>query len=136
LRRQIARAGAELVDDPPDLRAVLASATIALAPLQCGSGLPIKVLEAWSAGAPVVASPWGAAGVDGEGALEVADDPDQWVEAIGRLLETPVRRSELAAAARARLTRRYSSEAVRLGFLESVDLALDATSLSVATGSG
>jgi hypothetical protein len=34
------------------------------------------------------------------------------------------------------LTRRYSSEAVRLGFLESVDLALDATSLSVATGSG
>ena len=78
LRREIARAGAELLDDPPDLRAVLASATVALAPLLCGSGVPIKVLEA----------------------------------------------------------RRYPVEAVRLGFLESVDLALDAVSLSLAIGSG
>jgi glycosyltransferase involved in cell wall biosynthesis len=136
LRRQLARAGAELVDDPPDLRAVLASATVALAPLQCGSGVPIKVLEAWSAGTPVVASPWGAAGVDGEGALEIADAPEQWVETIGRLLDAPEQRSSLAAAARAELQRRYSSEAVRLGFLESVDLALDGGSLSVAIGSG
>jgi glycosyltransferase involved in cell wall biosynthesis len=114
---------------------VLASATLALAPLQCGSGVPIKVLEAWSAGTPVVASPWGAAGVDGEGALEVADAPEQWVETIGRLLDTPEQRSSLAAAARVKLQRLYSSEAVRLGFLESVDLALDAGSLSLAIGS-
>ena len=135
LRREIARVGAELLDDPPDLRAVLAGATIAVAPRQCGRGMPIKVLEAWSAGTPVVASSWGAAGVDGEGALEVADDPDQWVATIVRLLDTPERRTALAAAARARLSRRYSPEAVRAGFLDSVEMALERSAASFAVGS-
>jgi glycosyltransferase involved in cell wall biosynthesis len=136
LRRELRRAGAELLDDPPELRAVLASATIALAPLQCGSGVPIKVLEAWSAGTPVVASRWGAAGVDGDGALEIADTPAEWIEVLGRLLDSPERRATLVTAARRRLSRRYSPEAVRKGFLESVDLAIDGGVKSFAAGSG
>ena len=135
LRRTIERAGAELVDDPPDLRAVLAGATLAIAPLQCGSGVPIKVLEAWSAGTPMVASPWGAAGVDGEGALAVADPPEQWVETLARLLDSPERRLELAAAGRARLQRRYSPEAIRRGFLDGVEAALESTSAPLAIAS-
>jgi glycosyltransferase involved in cell wall biosynthesis len=87
--------------------------------------MPIKVLEAWSAGTPVVASSWGAAGVDAEDALEVADDPDRWVATIGHLLDAPERRAALVSAARARLARRYSPEAVRAGFLDSVEVALE-----------
>ncbi|HVR30303.1 MAG TPA: glycosyltransferase family 4 protein [Thermoanaerobaculia bacterium] len=121
LRRELARAGGKLSVDPEDLRAVLARATVAVAPLQCGSGLPIKVLEAWSAGTPVVASPWGAAGVDGAGALEVAATPGEWIEALAGLLGSPERRAILAAAGRSRLSSRYSREAVRRGFLESVE---------------
>ena len=124
LRRELARAGAELLVDPDDLRAVLARATVALAPLQCGSGVPIKVLEAWSAGTPVVASPWGAAGVDGAGALEVADAPAEWIDVLARLLGSPERRAALAAAGHARLSRGYSLEAVRRGFLECVEGAV------------
>ena len=55
LRRAAARApGVELLDTPPSLEPVLASATAAVAPLRAGSGVPVKVLEAWAAGVPVV----------------------------------------------------------------------------------
>src|SRR6185436_15053522 len=111
------------------------SATVALAPLQCGSGVPIKVLEAWSAGTPVVASAWGAAGVDGDGALAIAEEPAEWVDTVEQLLDSPERRSTLAAAGRAKLSRRYSPEAVRRGFLESVDQALDRVPIAAAVGS-
>jgi glycosyltransferase involved in cell wall biosynthesis len=124
LRRDLDRAGAELLLDPADLRAVLGRATVAIAPLQCGSGVPIKILEAWSAGTPVVASPWGAAGIDGEGALEIADAPEQWIDTLGGLLESPDRRAALADAARGCLSRRYSPEAVRRGFLDCVERAI------------
>src|SRR6185295_16702045 len=54
--RRVAAAGGTLVARPPDLRALLATATVAVAPLRCGSGVPLKVLDAWAAGVPVVAS--------------------------------------------------------------------------------
>ena len=136
LRLKIARAGAEHLDDPPDLRAVLAGATIALAPLLCGSGVPIKVLEAWSAGTPVVASPWGAAGVDGEGALEVADTPEQWVATLGRLLDVAGAQSDARLRRPRQAVKRYSPEAVRAGFLDSVDMAVETGVASLAIGSG
>jgi hypothetical protein len=62
LRRQARAAGAELIGSPPDLGAIVRSAHVALAPMRCGSGQPLKILEAWQAGKPVVASPWAAAG--------------------------------------------------------------------------
>jgi glycosyltransferase involved in cell wall biosynthesis len=105
----------ELVESAPDLRRVLADATIALAPLRCGSGVPVKVLEAWAAGVPVVASPWAAAGttgVPGED-LAVAESPHQWVEAILRLLGDPAERCRLAANGRHRLAADYSRSRVR-----------------------
>jgi len=123
LRRQLARAGASLVVDPSDLTRVLASATVAVAPLQCGSGVPLKVLEAWAVGVPVVASNWAAAGVEGEGGrdLMVASSADSWVAAICDLLDRPEQRRKLAASARERLRQHYSPELVCSRFLESVD---------------
>src|SRR4029077_6237579 len=67
LARRLQAAGGTLVVAPPDLRGLLATATVAIAPLRCGSGVPLKVLDAWSAGVPVVASPFAAAGVGGGG---------------------------------------------------------------------
>ncbi len=66
LARRLAAAGATLVARPPDLRSLLTSATIAVAPLRCGSGVPLKVLDAWAAGVPVVASSFAAAGAAAE----------------------------------------------------------------------
>src|SRR5947209_6926164 len=65
LRREVEAAGARLIESPRDLRSVIAQATLSIAPMRCGSGVPIKVLEAWAVGVPVVATPWAAAGTNG-----------------------------------------------------------------------
>jgi glycosyltransferase involved in cell wall biosynthesis len=113
----------ELLESAPDLRRILADATIALAPLRCGSGVPVKVLEAWAAGVPVVASPWAAAGttgVPGED-LEVAESPHEWVETISRLLGDPAHRRRLAANGRRRLAADYSRPQVRGQLLAAIE---------------
>ncbi len=115
LRRALARAGARLAEAPPDLAPFLARATVAIAPMRGGAGQPMKVVEAWSAGVPVVATPWAAAGttgIPGEDLL-VADDPEAWCRAVGSLLDEPERRRRIAGAARERLRRDYSVEAAR-----------------------
>ena len=123
LRRLLSRAGASLVVEPPDLTRVLASATVALAPLNCGSGVPLKVLEAWATCVPVVASSWAAAGVGGENGrdLLIADSVESWIAAICDLLDRPELRRKLVAAGRERLRQDYSAELVRSRFLDSVE---------------
>ena len=105
LARRLAAAGATLATRPPDLRALLAEATVAVAPLRCGSGVPLKVLDAWAAGVPVVASSFAAAGADGEPErdLLVADAPHEWEAQVTRLLDDAGLRARLVEAGRARL---------------------------------
>jgi len=54
VRRLAALPGVEVHPDVPDLDPYLAAATVAVAPMPTGSGVPMKVLEAWAAGIPVV----------------------------------------------------------------------------------
>jgi len=112
LRRAAARAGARLIADPPDLPALLRAADLALVPLEAGSGVPIKMLEAWSAGVPVVATSWAAAGADGRAGVDhlAADTSEAWADAVDRLLGRPAEALALAAAGRARLAERWSRE--------------------------
>lgn len=119
LRRAAAQAGVAIVASPPDLAAILAQSTIALAPMRAGSGQPIKIMEAWAQGVPVVASPWAASGTTGEAGTDflVADTPAEWVAAILRLLDTPILRSRLAAAGRARLASDYAPERIAAAWL-------------------
>jgi len=115
VRRAATAPGVRLLDTPPDLGAVLRSADVALAPTRAGSGVPIKVLEAWSAGVPVVASRWAAAGAAGrpDRDLLVAETPAEWREAILRLLADPPLRDRLVRAARRRVEEEHGEEAVR-----------------------
>lgn len=115
VRRAAAEAGARLVASPPDLKALLRSATVAVAPLRAGSGVPVKVLEAWAQGVPVVASPWAAAGTDGTPGedLRVAAEPDEWADEILALVDDGAARGRLVEAGRERLRRSYSAERVR-----------------------
>lgn len=97
-RRVLGTPGVELVADPADLRAQLRRGLVAIAPLEAGSGTPIKVLEAMAEGLPVVASPAALGGLDAlpEGAVRRAASPREFCRAILELLADPA-----AAAAQA-----------------------------------
>jgi hypothetical protein len=115
-----------VVESPSDLPRLLAGAAAALAPMRCGSGVPVKILEAWSQGVPVIASPWAAAGttgVPGEDLL-VASSPRQWVEAVDRLLQDPPAWRQLAANGRRRLLADYSRQQVKRQLLAAVAAAV------------
>jgi polysaccharide biosynthesis protein PslH len=118
VRRAIAGAGPDvrLVESPRDLRSILARSTLALAPMRCGSGVPIKVLEAWAVGVPVLASAWAVAGTSGrqgEDFRMVSQHPVEWVRAVLELLADPDECRRLTGNGRRRLASDYSREVVR-----------------------
>ncbi len=112
LARAARRAGARLVADPPDLGPILAAADVALVPIEAGSGVPIKLLEAWAAEVPVVASPWAAAGAEGRPGIDhrAAATPEEWAAAVADLIERPGEAHALARAGRERLSELWSQE--------------------------
>ncbi|MEM9292586.1 MAG: glycosyltransferase [Acidobacteriota bacterium] len=112
-----------LVPSPPRLEPWLAAATVALAPMHSGSGQPIKILEAWQQGVPVVATAYAAAGTTGRPGedLLVADDADSMVEAIAGLLLDPQRRAAIAASGRRRLELDYSRAAIHESWTKWLD---------------
>lgn len=142
LRRTLVAAAAAgkvtLVDSPPDLPRLLGGTAAALAPMRCGSGVPVKVLEAWSRGVPVVASPWAAAGttgVPGEDLL-VAESPRQWVETLDALLQDRPGWARLAANGRRRLEADYSRRQVKRQLLAAVAAAVHRGSAAGESGQG
>jgi glycosyltransferase involved in cell wall biosynthesis len=124
IRQEIRRAGVTLIESPRDMRSIISQATLSLAPMRCGSGVPIKVLEAWSVGVPVVATPWAVAGTSGRQGEDfrlVGTHPIEWVHAIEELLGDPIARQRLAESGRRRLESDYSREAVRRQILAVVE---------------
>ena len=72
-----------------NVRPLIASAWISLAPIRVGGGTRLKILEAMASGTPVVATTKGAEGLqvtDGEHIL-LADTPNQFANAVLRLLQ-------------------------------------------------
>jgi glycosyltransferase involved in cell wall biosynthesis len=123
LRREIEKAGARLIESPRDLRSVISQGTLAIAPMRCGSGVPIKVLEAWAVGVPVLASSWAVAGTSGrqgEDFILVGQHPVEWVTAVTDLLGNPSARRWLVENGRRRLAADYSRETVRRQMLEVI----------------
>jgi glycosyltransferase involved in cell wall biosynthesis len=82
------RPGVEVHGDVPDLAPFLDDATVAIAPMAEGSGVPMKVLEAWAADLPVVAHPWTVEGLlpGARDGVMVAEEAAQWGDALTELL--------------------------------------------------
>lgn len=114
LRDQAQMLGAELLDDVEDLGAIYAQSTVALVPMRAGGGSRIKLLEAAAHGVPIVATTIGAEGTymrDGE-ELWLADTPLAMVAAIVDALRSPAEAARRANAARARVERTHSRQAL------------------------
>jgi polysaccharide biosynthesis protein PslH len=78
-----------------------AEATLVINPVQFGTGLAIKTIEALSYGKPIVATPAGSRGleVDFHGAFSLANTSDAFVEQALELLENGAARSNMSRRA-------------------------------------
>jgi sugar transferase (PEP-CTERM/EpsH1 system associated) len=97
--------GISVTGSVPDVRPYLHRSALMIAPLNIARGTQNKILEAMAAGVPVVVSRMAAGGVDavaGEHFL-VADSPEQYAQAIRRVLEDRTERLRLAKAGRERM---------------------------------
>ena len=90
----------ELAEPVDDLRAEYRRARVALAPASRATGFKTTVLQAWTAGCPVVCSVAVAAtiGSSGRDAVLVGDSPDSLVRAMHELWSDQPRRASLAKA--------------------------------------
>jgi len=111
--RRLARLpGVEVTGYVHRIQDYLVRANVAVAPIQAGSGMQNKVLEAMASGTPVVATPNALGGIeaqDGEHVL-VARDAEGLAEQVVRLLKDPALRLRLAHNARCLMEDKYTWE--------------------------
>jgi polysaccharide biosynthesis protein PslH len=105
---------AGLVDD---VRPHLAGAAVAIAPLLIGGGTRLKIVEAMAMAKPVVSTSLGAEGIAATPGREIllADSPQDFAAALGRLLDDGAMRASMGRAARTLVEKQYSWDAVALG---------------------
>jgi sugar transferase (PEP-CTERM/EpsH1 system associated) len=103
IRGLASQPGVEVVGEVADVRPYLRKARVVVVPLRIARGIQNKVLEAMSAGIPVVASPQAIEGLDvvPHEHVYVADTPADWVSAIGSLFGDEGACRRLGAAGRA-----------------------------------
>lgn len=86
----------------PSMAKIINSATVSISPMQSGSGMQFKVLEAMACCVPVVTTTIGLGSIGAKAGVDllVADNADDFIENVLSLLDNPVRRDELAYSAR------------------------------------
>lgn len=101
--------GVKVIPDVPEIRSYFSRASVYVIPMRMGSGSRFKLLEAWAAGVPVVATAVGAAGTAGHDGkhLLLANDPTALAQQIGRLVTNPGLARELVKAGRSLVTECY-----------------------------
>ena len=104
----------ELVGPVDDVAAEFASSDVFVVPLRAGSGVRLKLLEAFAYGIPVVATSRAAEGLDVRDGvhLAIADDAGSFAAAVVRLLDDPALRARFSAEARRLVEERYDWRAI------------------------
>jgi O-antigen biosynthesis protein len=111
----------ELVGFVEDVHGPLRRYAVFVCPILSGSGVRVKLLEAFAAGIPVVSTRLGAEGLtqtDGE-ICALADDPESFAQHVLDLLEHPERAEGLARRARAEVVAQRDMRAMTARLLES-----------------
>ena len=107
-----------------DLRPLLTSCRLSVAPLRYGAGVQTKVIETMAAGLPAVVTPIVAEPVGAEPDREilVASTSDGIASQIIRLLKSPEEAQRIGAAGRAQVRARFRWERAGERFAELLDL--------------
>jgi sugar transferase (PEP-CTERM/EpsH1 system associated) len=96
----------------PSITHHLQQATLAVAPMQCGSGMQLKVLEAMACGAPIVVTPFTLGGLDvrHDEHLLIGHDATEFAELVTQLLQDRALGRRLAINARRLVDEKYTWE--------------------------
>jgi glycosyltransferase involved in cell wall biosynthesis len=110
----------------PDLAALYSRATMFVAPVRLGSGVRVKVLEAFAAGVPVVATPMAAEGLDvADGReLALADSPQSFAGRVLAMLSAPAETEAMGQRGRQFVRDHYSWRAIGAELEEEYRAAL------------
>ncbi len=108
-----------------DVRPYVADAAVFIVPLRFGGGTRLKILEAFAMGRPVVSTSLGCEGIEGQNGkhLIIADTPQQFSDAVIRLLSNEGLRNELSSNARRLAEEIYSWDVIGsklLGYYDSL----------------
>ena len=95
---------------PEDSRQAFAPGAFLAVPLFVASGVRMKILEAWARGVPVVATTAAARGLEASDGREllIADQADDFAQALARLAHDPELARSLVTAGRELLRRRHA----------------------------
>lgn len=113
--------GIEVLGFVEDLQGLLLSKAVLISPILTGSGIRVKLLEAFASGIPVVSTRLGAEGLATQSGeyCELADSPAEFAAAVVRLLADPDRAKDMAVRARAMLERERDSTVASRKLVES-----------------
>lgn len=92
-----------------DLSEEYSKATVVVCPLRHGTGMKIKVVEAMGHGMPLVATSVALAGISSDYGLVAHDEPDDFAQAIVRLLSDPVAIDQARRSSRETHARHHSA---------------------------
>jgi glycosyltransferase involved in cell wall biosynthesis len=103
-----------------DIKALIASCTISIAPLLSGGGTRLKILEAMALGIPVVATSKGVEGLEAQmgDQLLIADSPDIFAESVIKLLQGKGLHQGLVANAQQLMREKYDWAGIMPAFLD------------------
>ena len=126
------REGVECLGRVEEIRDVLGGYEVFVAPIRSGSGVRVKILEAFASGIPVVSTTLGAEGLcdAASGIAELADRPADFARAVVGLLRSPARGRGVARDARRAAERNWDCEAAVPRLLAHYSAALDTKLLS------
>ena len=111
----------ELIGFVEDIRDPLTKCAVFICPILSGSGVRVKLLEAFASGIPVVSTQLGAEGlaaVDGE-ICRLADEPAAFAQAVLDVLAKPDEAAAMAARARADVVANRDMRVITGRLLES-----------------
>jgi glycosyltransferase involved in cell wall biosynthesis len=111
--------GVRILTDVPKMEDYLFADDIYLCPLRVAAGIRNKLLEAMSAGMPIISTRLGAEGLDVEDGKHVlfAETPDEFVEKIASLINVRSEENPMMENARQYVMEHHSLEVLREGIL-------------------
>lgn len=106
----------------PEIAPLINSALVAIAPMQSGSGMQFKILEAMACGVPVVANTFGLGdikAIPGKDLL-IGDTPDEFIKSIIDLIQSNDFRNRIGQAGLRYVSSHHTWERVNATFEDSI----------------